>query len=202
MADFVARQRGRIVLSWRLVRSWLVRGRFQVNWSFNMATTVIDGHNVIGRSPDISLADPDDEQQLLARLDRFFTGSRERVIVVFDAGSNPPLDAPPIQRGRVEARFARPPQRADDLIMDIIRQEPNPKHLTVISSDREILARARKRRCRIVKTEEFLRVLARVQARKPKRQAPEPVAQGDLRSETYLEYWFEYFGIPPEEWER
>lgn len=164
-----------------------------------MAMTLIDGHNLIAALPDISLADPDDEQQLLTKLERLFARVPGRVVVVFDPGPNPPLDAPPPPRGRVEAIFARPPDRADDVLMQMIRRDPNPKHVTVVTGDREILACANRHRCRTVAPERLRAELERRGARRRRAPRETPAPTGELGTETYLESWFEYFGIPPEE---
>lgn len=163
-----------------------------------MALLLIDGHNLIGRLPDISLSDPDDEQRLLAKLEAALAGTSGRVLVVFDPGPTPPVDAPPYRGGRIEVTFARPPDRADDVIMGVIRSDPNPKHITVVTADREILACARRRRCRIIKPDRFG---ARLRQR-PTRRAPmpaQPVATGALASDTYMSYWYDYFGVPAAE---
>ncbi len=164
-----------------------------------MATLLIDGHNLIGRLPDISLAEPDDEQRLLAKLETHFAGAPGQVVVVFDPGPNPPLDAPPYQGTRVAAVFARPPESADGVIMRLIRSDPNARHLTVVTADREILACARRHRCRIIKTDRFVQQLGR----RPKRHAAaRPVSvvpTGELASESYLTYWYEYFSVPDAE---
>ena len=164
-----------------------------------VATFLIDGHNVIGQLPDISLADPDDEDRLVAKLEGHFAHVRGRVVVVFDPGHDPPLDAPAPRVGRIEAVFARPPDSADDVIIRTIREEPNARQLTVVTADREILACARRHRCRVVKTEQFVRRLARRPPQPREREQEKPAPAGDLASDTYLEYWYEYFDVPPEQ---
>ena len=168
-----------------------------------MATTLIDGHNLIASLPDVSLSDPDDEQQLLAKLERSFSDVPGRVVVVFDPGHNPPVDAPPYQGRHVEALFARSPDRADDVIMELIRRDPNPKHLTVVTADREIIACANRRRCRVVKPGQFQQILRRRRERPVRRNSGDkPLPAGELASAGYLQYWYDYFDVPAEERER
>ncbi len=45
---------------------------------------LIDGHNLIGHSPDLSLSDPNDEAKLIARLRRYVARTDRQVTVVFD----------------------------------------------------------------------------------------------------------------------
>ena len=164
-----------------------------------MATLLIDGHNLIGRLPDISLSEPDDEQRLLAKLESHLAGAPGEVVVVFDPGPNPPADAPPYRGGRVAAIFARPPESADDVIMRLIRADPNPRHITVVTADREILACARRHRCRIVKTDRFVQRLARRPRPHAVAPAAHPVPAGELATESYLTYWYDYFRVPDSE---
>ena len=51
---------------------------------------LIDGHNLIARTPGLSLADPDDEAKLSALLRRWAAADpRRKVTVIFDAGLKP-----------------------------------------------------------------------------------------------------------------
>ena len=47
---------------------------------------LIDGHNLIGRLPDLRLDDPDDEAKLVLRLRAYAARTRKRITVVFDQG--------------------------------------------------------------------------------------------------------------------
>jgi len=47
---------------------------------------LIDGHNLIGRMPVLSLADPDDERQLVTLLLAYRARTKKAVTVVFDPG--------------------------------------------------------------------------------------------------------------------
>ena len=47
---------------------------------------LIDGHNLIGRLPDLRLDDPQDEAKLVARLRVYHARTGKRVTVVFDRG--------------------------------------------------------------------------------------------------------------------
>ncbi len=44
---------------------------------------LIDGHNLIGRLPDLRLDDPDDEAKLVARLRTYCARTRKRITAVF-----------------------------------------------------------------------------------------------------------------------
>ena len=67
---------------------------------------LIDGHNLIGSLPGLSLADPEDERKLLDRLQGYARRSRRRMIVFFDQG-NPIYRNP--RRGGVGDGAVYPP---------------------------------------------------------------------------------------------
>ena len=75
---------------------------------------IIDGHNLIGAIPGLSLADLDDEHALIHRLSEYARSHQRSITVYFDRGF---LAAPQISNaGRVKVRFVRPPRTADDAI--------------------------------------------------------------------------------------
>lgn len=98
---------------------------------------IIDGHNLIAALPDVSLADIDDEQQLLEKLDRFCASTRRKVLVFFDQGQ---IEAGLLQSGHfLRAVFVRPPRTADDAIRaELKKLGRNAVNWTVVSSDREV----------------------------------------------------------------
>lgn len=119
---------------------------------------IIDGHNLIGKMSSISLADPQDEEKLVGMLARHLRHKRQKTIVVFDKGSEE--DLAPSQKGpRLRIIFASPQSSADAIIMDMIKRDPNPKGLTIVTSDNEIRRCARRRRARLVSSEDFARQL-------------------------------------------
>jgi predicted RNA-binding protein with PIN domain len=71
------------------------------------------------------------------------------VTVVFDARSAPPGARWEAEFNGVLIKFARD-QTADDLIEDLIRAEPSPRLLTVVSNDHRIQQAARRRGCQVL----------------------------------------------------
>jgi hypothetical protein len=57
-------------------------------------------------------------------------------------------------------RYSGPGKPADDLIGQLVRASTAPRRLTVVSSDHAVQRTARKRRCRVLTSEEFLGQLA------------------------------------------
>lgn len=116
---------------------------------------LIDGHNLIGKMPDIDLADPDDEEKLIGRLQDWVRLSRKRrVTVYFDPGQQGGW-GDLMGSGRVKVHFARMGQIADALIIKKVKGVSNPREFTVVTSDRAILQEVRRRRMGYILSEEF-----------------------------------------------
>ncbi len=117
---------------------------------------IIDGHNLIAHIPGLSLSMPDDEEQLVALLNKYCEHSRSKAEVYFDG-------APPGQAGvrryrQVRAHFTRKSSTADEAIMDRLSQMGKGKSLhdwIVVSSDRSIQAAAHEAHAGVMKSEEF-----------------------------------------------
>ena len=124
---------------------------------------LIDGHNLIGRMPALSLADPDDERRLLALLLSYRARTRKAVTVVFDPGGAFAL--PETQRhGGVEVVFASHGSSADQVIVRRVRRSRDPAGITVVTSDRELAGEAASYGARVKSAEVFaaeLNALAR-----------------------------------------
>jgi hypothetical protein len=147
---------------------------------------LIDGHNLIGRLPDISLADPDDEVRLVARLQSYAGRTGKRVTVVFDRGL-PGGRSQTLSRGRVEVIFAPTGRNADRVLMERIRRARDPSGLTVVTSDRQVIATARDRGARVVRAEAFVGQL------EPS-PAPEDAGKPDATlSPEQVDEWLELF---------
>lgn len=118
---------------------------------------VIDGHNLIGQLPGLRLDDPDDERQLVELLRRYLARVKKTGTVVFDRGS---AAAPHNLSNRTLAvRFAKPPRTADDVIVDLVRRERNPRGLTVVTSDARLAQLARQAGATVQPAAEFGRAL-------------------------------------------
>ncbi|MGD1994843.1 MAG: NYN domain-containing protein [Anaerolineae bacterium] len=145
---------------------------------------LIDGHNLIGQLPDLSLDDPDDEAKLVDRVRRYCFRHHRRATVVFDRG----LPGGPSYRlssPEVKVFFATSGATADGLIKRHLRQVQDPAGLLVVSSDRAVQAAARRRGARVVTAAEFAAELA----------APEPTGAGSGKPERLgsVDEWLQLF---------
>jgi predicted RNA-binding protein with PIN domain len=117
---------------------------------------LIDGHNLIGIFPGLSLEDPEDERKLLEILEDFGRCTRRKMVVYFDRG-RPGMGPSSLSGRMVQAHFVPPPRRADDAILDFLRGRNDARHYTVVSSDSEIRSRAGRMGAKVVSSHAFAR---------------------------------------------
>lgn len=118
---------------------------------------LIDGHNLIGQMPDLSLADPDDEQKLIERLRAYLVRVHKTGTVVFDQGL--PGGAAHWSNNVLEVRFAPAPKTADDAIRERLRRDRNPRGIVVVTADRELAQAAQQVGARVRRPIDFARDL-------------------------------------------
>lgn len=115
---------------------------------------IVDGHNLIPKLPGISLQDMDDEIVLVKMLQEFCRIRRKQAEVYFD--NAPPGTQVARNYGRVTARFIRQGSTADQAIYNkLSRLGREARNWTVVSSDREVQAKARGVRAEILSAEDF-----------------------------------------------
>lgn len=126
---------------------------------------LVDGYNLLHVSGLFGPAGapPTLEQSRLALLEflaaRLSESLRKKTTVVFDAATAPPGLPSQVEHAEILVRFAPRKQTADDLIADLISQEADPRHLTVVSSDHAVQRSARQRGAKFVDSEVWFREL-------------------------------------------
>jgi predicted RNA-binding protein with PIN domain len=152
---------------------------------------LIDGHNLIGRIPSLSLSDADDEAQLVMMLRRYATKRRgRRLIVIFDGGVYGHPDN--LNGYGIEAHFAKSPRDADSELIRRIRAIKRRDEWLVVSSDNAVAGAARAHGIPVVGSDAFARQLAKLY---------EPLASiRDKRndkplSKAEVEEWMRFFGV-------
>jgi len=123
---------------------------------------LIDGHNLIGQLPDLSLSDPNDEAKLVARLRAYVARTGRPVTVVFDPA--PGSDIPSFghhkdREGRLEVIYAAPGHKADDVIREIVGQAKDRRGLIVVTADGALAQFTRQCGVRVQPPAEFARSL-------------------------------------------
>lgn len=153
---------------------------------------LIDGHNLIGQLPDLSLTDPNDEALLVQKLLSFVARTKAHCVVVFDAGL--PGGTSKMSTRHVKVVFAPSRSSADRVLMERIRQEKQPQDWTVVSNDNEVLAEGRRRRMQTMTAAQFAGSLRRpAPATPPGRDEAVHVQV----SAAEVEEWLRIFGESP-----
>jgi uncharacterized protein len=155
---------------------------------------LIDGHNLIGQLPDISLADPDDAALLVMLLRRYAARKRGRkIVVIFDGG----VYGHPEQLSGygVEARFARSPSDADSELIRRIRAIKRRDEWLIVSSDRAVAGAAQAHGVPVLSSQAFARRLAQLDQPRASSQAKRndrPLSPAEV------EEWLRVFGLEDE----
>lgn len=135
---------------------------------------IIDGHNLIGVLPNISLAQPDDEARLIDQLLSYRARGAGEMIVFFDGnplsaevGSHKPKPIP--NRPGLEVHYATRGKTADDTIVEFLRDSRQPGQYAVVTNDAELISRVRSLGASILRANEFSAQMAR---HAPSRKSP------------------------------
>lgn len=115
---------------------------------------LIDGHNLIGRLPTLSLQDPDDEEKLVGLLRSFHARTGKAITVVFDPGRTSALTK--VRRlGGIEVVFAPHGSSADAVIARRVRRSQNPRTWLVVTSDRKLASTVARLGARVQSADAF-----------------------------------------------
>lgn len=156
---------------------------------------LIDGHNLIGQLPDISLDDPNDEAQLVEKLKGFVARTGKKCVVVFDHGI--PGGTSTLGNRVVTVIFASAHRSdADRVMIERIERIRDTRRWIVVSSDQAVLSTARSRRIKTMTAHEFVSLLQRpspLPAQPDVDTAPDVHVTGEA-----LDEWMRLFGIEDE----
>lgn len=116
---------------------------------------LIDGHNLIGQTPGLSLSDPDDEQKLVVMLRRYLDRTRKKGAVIFDNGQ--PGGSAGWSNSVLEVQFAPASGSADALILNRLAKSKNPAELVLVSDDQRLVQAALRARAGVRAAGDFAR---------------------------------------------
>ena len=152
---------------------------------------LIDGHNLIPKL-GLRLDSPDDEMDLIAVLQEFCRLSRRECEVYFDGA--PAGEAGRKKFGAVTAHFVRAGTTADSAIKARLRKmERAARNWIVVSSDHEIQNAARAAKAKAASSEEFARLLKKIQPNtKPNESTSRTMGDKELSPEE-IENWSKLF---------
>lgn len=153
-----------------------------------MLQLLIDGHNLIGKLPNLSLADFDDEEKLVELLRRYAARRRARIVVVFDSGS-PGGQSRALSGGGIQTVFAADGHtNADRVLIERIGELKRPQEWALVSSDRAIQDHATRRKLRVIESGEFAQQLL------PPPDAPAQSAPAEKpESDDDIDEWLDVF---------
>lgn len=120
---------------------------------------LIDGHNLIGQMPDLSLSDPNDEEKLTVRLRGLAERTHKRITVIFDPApydNTPPIGRGQSDHGRLSVVYAHPGQKADDVIRQIVGDVRDKQGLVVVTSDAAVADFTRRCGVRVQSSRDFI----------------------------------------------
>ncbi len=150
---------------------------------------LIDGHNLIPNVKGLSLGDPDDEMELIRRLQAFSKRYRTRIEVYFDRAS--PGQTRSQRFGIVSAFFVSQGKTADRAIRDRLTSlRGAAKNWTVVSSDQEVIRRAKSCQARALSSQNFA---ARLDMREKRKEDTSDEKWNPSLSSAEVEYWMERF---------
>lgn len=155
---------------------------------------LIDGNNLLYALAEVG---PQVERAGLVELLAELSAAGEQIAVVFDGPPPPVQQARQIDLHPVEVLFSGH-AAADKRIMERIAANTAPRRLTVVSSDREIRAAARRRRCTIARSEDFARQLMQRlrELRTPPAEPPEPAEKRrGLEDAEQRRHWLRAFDL-------
>jgi predicted RNA-binding protein with PIN domain len=153
---------------------------------------IVDGYNVILRSPQLK---PEagrtlrESREKLVNLLSWMMGSEHvHFVVVFDGAEGGGRDG---ADGRVEVRYSRPPEKADDVIRRLVEQKAGGyETVTVVTADLEVARHSRAMGATISLSDLFL--AAALGAGKDAETPEKPVTL----SRAELEEWAKLFKAP------
>ncbi len=141
---------------------------------------------MIGKIPALNLDDLDDEKKLIQLLQDYCQKTGKDAEIYFDRSASGHARAS--VHGRVTARFVRSGETADHAIArHLKRLGKRAANWTVVSSDREVLAAAKRARTRTISSERFGQDLLAEHSSPSSADSPEI-------SQEELEDWLNLFG--------
>ena len=121
---------------------------------------LIDGHNLIGQTPGLSLSDPDDEQQLVELLRSYLVRTRKKGTVIFDNGQ--PGTTGGWSNSVLTVRFAPAAGSADALILGELAKSKHGRGLVLVSDDQRLVQAAQRAGAAVRASRDFARDLTSV----------------------------------------
>ncbi|MCK5003580.1 MAG: NYN domain-containing protein [Candidatus Aminicenantes bacterium] len=122
---------------------------------------IIDGNNLIGSSPDISLEDSNSRTEIVAIVKKFQKKKNSKIIVVFD-GEPDTFSSEENPTEKIVIKYPPIGDSADDEIKRILNGYTYFRDVVLVTSDRELKDVAKKKGAKVINSIEFYYELKRV----------------------------------------
>ncbi len=126
----------------------------------------IDGYNLLFRITKNYRMMKQNERQLLSALNRSMVLYNYEATIVFDGREKDPPEALRRNLGSLAMIYTPHNQTADDYILEAISNAINPSQEVAVSSDRDLLRKAKQRGAKALTVEEFLSGLMKKRQKK------------------------------------
>jgi uncharacterized protein len=160
---------------------------------------VIDGYNLLHASGILGRGvGPGSLERSRRALLNFLAESLDeselpQTTVVFDARDAPKGLPRVIQHRGMTVRFADPASDADQVIEELIRANSTPRRLTVVSSDHRLHRAARRRRAKVIDSDQWYAEILRQRIARVHRKSPS--LKPDDPNEIEVRFWLRQFGM-------
>lgn len=153
---------------------------------------IVDGNNVMGQTPGWHRDKSAARRNLVRRLADFARKRKARVTVVFDGEPDRLMPDSSAFRG-IKILYSDKGSDADTRIRRLVENSPDPRGLTVVTSDRQLASLVRWRGAKVVRSGEFRRQMEEAEASGPAEQDGEKLEIDDVNE------WLRYFGSTADE---
>lgn len=153
---------------------------------------IVDGNNVMGQTPGWHRDKARSRRMLLEKLAAFARVKKAKLTVVFDGAPDPAMPEGAAFRG-VRVLYAERGSDADTRIVRLVEESPDPRGLTVVTSDRHLAFRVRSCGAVVTQSGKFRLETERLLESIPGPDDGENLEIGDVNK------WLRYFGSLPED---
>ena len=159
---------------------------------------LVDGNNLLFAARDHDPERPPSRSTLCIWLGRWARRTGECVAIVFDGPAPAEPLAKQISDPDITVSFSGAGISADDVLIEMIENDSAPRRLSIVSSDREIIRVAKRRRAKPLRSGDFWTLVLR-ELRSPPPPSPlEPKQKREGLAEEETEHWLRElnFGEP------
>jgi predicted RNA-binding protein with PIN domain len=154
----------------------------------------VDGYNLLFRITKNYREMKDNERKLLAALNRSMLLLKYQATIVFDGREKDPPEALRKNFDSLAMIYTPHHQTADDYILEALSDASDPSKETVISSDMELLRKAKQRGAHTLTVEQFLAKLVKKKQKKKTPEADKTFKETDFQLQRLLKIFEERLG--------